>query len=172
MNYKWYILYVSTGQEYKVRDEINKLTKIDEDIKESFVPVVKTFKISKGKKVDDEKKMFPNYVFVNMDFNKNSYTKIKSISKVLNFLGSKTRPQEVTEEKIIEYKKRSEENNSFLKSSFDIGDMVKIIEGPFDGFIGTIESESSEKNVLKISLSIFGRTTLVDIESDRVEKVN
>ena len=170
MSEKWYVLYATSGCEYKIRDEINNLSKTDEDIKECFVPIIKSSKIYKGKRVDNEKKMFPNYVFVKMNMNNESYTKVRNVSKVLGFLGSQTKPQEVSETEIEEYK-RAIENNTTFDNLFEVGDTVKVIDGPFESFIGTIESKDFEKNLLKVSISIFGRVTVINIETNKVEKV-
>ena len=172
---KWYILYTSSNQEYKVRDSINELIKTTNFVEEVFIPTVKTTKVVRGKKVEGEKKMFPSYVFIKMEMNKDNYVTIINIPKVLGFLGTKNNPEEIPETRIDEYKRRINDD-SFLKNdnTFEIGDTVKVIQGPFESFIGTIEGKGSDKkkNILKISISIFGKSTSVEIESNRVEKVN
>ena len=126
----------------------------------------------RGKKVESTQKLFPNYVFVNMEMSNENYATIRSIPKVLGFLGSKTKPEEVSDAKIEKLKNRIDEENSSLgEDNYEIGDTVKVIDGSFASFTGTVESKDSEKNVLKISISIFGRPTIIDIETNRVEKV-
>jgi len=172
MNNKWYILNVVAGQEGKICDEINDIAKENEFVKSAFIPAKKVVKHVRGKKVDATQKLFPNYVFVNMEINSDSYAIIRSIPKVLGFLGSKTKPEEVSDSKIESLKTRiNDENNQKEENNYEIGDNVKVIEGPFDSFTGTVESKDSEKNILKISISIFGRPTVIDIEANRVEKV-
>lgn len=169
---KWYIVNVVAGQENKICDEINKLATENEFIEKAFIPVKKVFKHVRGKKVEVAQKLFPNYVFVNMEMNNASYGVIRNIPKVLGFLGSKLKPEEVSDEKISKLLERiDEENNVSEKDIYEIGDIVKVIEGPFESFTGTVESKDSEKNILKISISIFGRPTIIDIEAKRVEKV-
>ena len=103
---------------------------------------------------------------------KDSYGAIRSITKVLNFLGSKDKPEEVSDAKMEKLmNKITEENNLSEENVFEIGETVKVIEGPFESFTGTVESKDADKNVLRISISIFGRSTIIDIEANRVEKI-
>ncbi len=172
MTNKWYIVNVVAGQENKICDDINKLSKENELIKEAFIPIKKIFKHVRGKKVEAAQKLFPNYVFVNMEMNNDSYGVIRNIPKVLGFLGSKLKPEEVSDSKMEKLMNRiNEENNLMEENIYEIGDTVKVIEGPFESFTGTVESKDSEKNILKISISIFGRPTIIDIEANRVEKI-
>lgn len=172
MSNKWYIVNVVAGQENKICDEINRIAEKNEFIKEALIPVKKVFKHVRGKKVEATQRLFPNYVFVNMDMNDGSYSAIRNISKVLGFLGSKLKPEEVSDSKMEKLLMRiDEENNSVEKNIYEIGDTVKVVEGPFESFTGVVESRDSEKNILKISISIFGRPTIIDIEASRVEKV-
>lgn len=169
---KWYIINVVAGQENKICDDINNIAKTNENIKEAFIPTKKVFKHVRGKKVESAQKLFPNYVFVNMNMDKDSYGAIRSIPKVLNFLGSKDKPEEVSDAKMEKLmNKITEENNLSEENVFEIGETVKVIEGPFESFTGTVESKDADKNVLRISISIFGRPTMIDIEANRVEKI-
>ena len=169
---KWYIINVVAGQENKICDDINNIAKTNENIKEAFIPTKKVFKHVRGKNVESAQKLFPNYVFVNMNMDKDSYGAIRSIPKVLNFLGSKDKPEEVSDAKMEKLmNKITEENNLSEENVFEIGETVKVIEGPFESFTGTVESKDADKNVLRISISIFGRPTIIDIEANRVEKI-
>lgn len=169
---KWYIINVVAGQENKICDDINNIAKQNENIKEAFIPTKKIFKHVRGKKVESTQKLFSNYVFVNMEMNKDSYGIIRGIPKVLGFLGSKIKPEEVSDAKMEKLmNKITEENNLSEENIFEIGELVKVIEGPFESFTGTVESKDSDKNILRISISIFGRPTIIDIEANRVEKI-
>lgn len=173
MTNRWYIVSVAAGQENRVCNEINNIAKECDGIKEAIVPVKKVFKHVRGKKVDAAQKLFPNYVFVNMEMSDNSCAAIKDISKVLGFLGSKLKPEEVPDSKMEKLMNRvNEENDLSGESIFEVGDTVRIIEGPFETFTGVIESKDHEKNILKISVFIFGRSTMVDIEANMVEKIS
>lgn len=172
MTNKWYIANVVAGQENKICDEINEIAKNNEYIEKAFIPTKRAFKHVRGKKVETPQKLFPNYVFVNMEMNNESYAVIRNIPKVLNFLGSKLKPEEVSDSKMEKLmNKINEENNLLEENIYEVGDTVKVIEGPFDSFTGVVESKDPEKNVLKISISIFGRPTVIDIEANRVEKI-
>ena len=96
----------------------------------------------------------------------------RKYSEILNFLGSKDKPEEVSDAKMEKLmNKITEENNLSEENVFEIGETVKVIEGPFESFTGTVESKDADKNVLRISISIFGRSTIIDIEANRVEKI-
>lgn len=169
---KWYIVNVVAGQENRICDEINEIAVGSDFVEKAFIPVKKNFKHVRGKRVEVTQKLFPNYVFVKMEMNNTNYGIIRNIPKVLGFLGSKLKPEEVSDEKISKLMERiDEENNLSEENVYEIGDTVKVVEGPFESFTGTVESKDSEKNILKISISIFGRPTIIDIESKRVEKV-
>lgn len=172
MTNKWYIANVVAGQENKICDDINEIAKNNEYITKAFIPTKRVIKHVRGKKVEAAQKLFPNYVFINMEMNNDSYAIIRNIPKVLGFLGSKLKPEEVPDSNIENLmKKISEENNSLEENVYEVGDTVKVIEGPFDSFTGVVESKDPEKNILKISISIFGRPTVIDIEANRVEKI-
>ena len=170
MDFKWYIVNVVSGQENKIAAEINRIAAANDDIKEAFIPVKKAVKYVRGKKVDDLQKLFPSYVFVNANLNPSSKEVIRGIPKVLGFLGTKTKPEVVPEEKIKKLMEKVEEKIEDDKV-FEIGENVKITEGPFESFTGSVESKDEEKKMLKISVSIFGRPTLVDIGFAKVEKL-
>jgi len=172
IDYKWYIVNAVSGCENSVCKEINKLASVNEDIKEAFVPVKRVFKIVRGKKVEAEQKLYPAYVFVNMKCNNTVLGVIRSIPKVLGFLGgSKFKPDTVSEAEVERIRNRMMSEASLEEEAFDIGDKVKIVDGPFDTFVGTVDGFDKEKNILKVSILIFGRTTLVDIDKSKVEKV-
>lgn len=170
MGLKWYIVNVVSGQERKISDEINRIASKDKDIEKAFVPVRKTIKVKKGKKVEDLQKLFPGYVFVNVSLGGDAYDKINSVPKVIGFLGPKAKPEVISDEKVESILKKMETQETEEEEvTFDIGDTVKVIAGPFESFTGTVERY--EKKMLKISISIFGRPTIVDIDVSRVEKV-
>lgn len=171
MNYKWYIVNAISGCENSVCNEINKIALSNEFIKEAFIPTKKAFKILKGKKVEVEQKLFPAYVFVNMVCNNSTLEIIRNISKVMGFLGPKFNPNVVSDEEIVRLREKMLTSGAVDEDIFEIGDTIKIIDGPFESFIGTIDMKDDEKRTLKISVSIFGRATIVDIDYSKVEKV-
>lgn len=172
MDYKWYILYASSGYESKVSAEINKIAEGNELIKEAFVPMKKAFKISKGKKVEVEQKMFPTYVFVNMVCNYTTLDIIRNVPKVLGFIGpNKYKPNAVPESEIKRLKEAILNDSENIEDVYEIGDSVRVIDGPFETFVGTVEANDTEKKILRISISIFGRATTMDIDYSKVEKI-
>lgn len=172
MDFKWYTLAVYSGSEIKVVDDINKLAVVNENIKEAFVPIKKVLKLSKGKKVEATQKVFPNYIFINMIANRFTIDELRSMPKVMGFLGTNPlRPESVSEAKINKMKQESQQNVIVEEDKFEIGDTVKIKEGHFESFSGIIEGKDESKNLLKIAISIFGRSTIIDIDSSKVEKV-
>lgn len=173
MDFKWYTLAVYSGSEAKVAKDINKLAEIDaENIKEAFVPVKKVFKIVKGKKVESTQKVFPNYIFVNIVANRNTIDKLRTLPKVMGFLGNNPlKPEIVSEDKIKKMKQEAEEDLVLEDDKFEVGETVRIKDGHFESFTGIIESKDDSKNILRIAISIFGRTTNIDIDSSKVEKI-
>ena len=176
MTYKWFIASVVSGQEQSVSDDINRIIEKEGEackIKEALVPTKPVIKVRRGKKVEDKQKLFPGYVFINMVANGDVFTRLRNSTKVLGFLGPKNNPKPVTDlkvQKIIEEASSVAEKTNSL-DVFDIGESVKIIKGPFESFTGVIEEKDLNKNRVKLSVSIFGRATSVDLEVSQIEKV-
>ena len=173
---KWYILNVMAGQENKVASDIKTLmlkSPAGKYIAEVLVPTKPVFKIKKGQKVQEMQKLFPGYVFVNANLNSDAYSLINSVQKVMGFLGGKNNPQPVAKEKMDDILKSSEQQIVDNKNlSFEIGETLKINEGPFESFTGVVEDFDAEKQKIKISVLIFGRATSVELDVNQVEKVS
>lgn len=170
--FKWYTLTAYSGSESKVANDINKLALTNEDIREAFIPTRKTIKISRGKKVESDQKVFANYIFVNMIASRATIDKLRSMPKVVGFLGSNPlNPESISDAKIEKMKQESNRDTVAEEEKFEIGDTVKIKEGHFESFTGTVEGKDEAKGLLKIAISIFGRSTMVDISTDNVDKV-
>jgi transcriptional antiterminator NusG len=170
MDYKWYTIATYSGSEVKVSEEINKMAAADSNIKEAFVPMKKVFEIRKNKKVEVDQKVFQNYIFVNMASDLDTINKIRSIPRVIGFLGKAAKPESVEPEKIDKMKREAAQGIAAEEEKFEIGDAVRIREGHFESFNGIVEGKDESKNVLKIAISIFGRSTIIDIDSSKVEK--
>jgi transcriptional antiterminator NusG len=172
MDFKWYTLATYSGSEVKISEEINKLANENENIKEAFVPMKKVFKVVRGKKVEANQKIFPNYIFVRMIANRSTIDLIRTMPQVMGFLGGNPlRPESVPDENINKMKRDAEKDVAVEEERFEIGETVKIKDGHFESFTGIIEGKDEAKNILKISISIFGRSTIMDIDSSKVEKV-
>ena len=171
----WYIVQAYSGFENKVADSIKDVmnkNSLNSSLGEILVPTQKVTEVKKGKRSQKQKKYFPGYVLVKLDLNKNIYHKIKNIQKVSGFLGPEGKPVPVSDneiKKIIDQANESKENpNSGI--SFEIGEKVKVCDGPFASFNGLVEEIDEDKSRLKVSVSIFGRPTPVDLEFHQVEK--
>ena len=173
----WYIVQTFSGFEQKVadmlKDTIKKKEKLLEDkIEDVLVPTHEITEVKRGKRVQRKKKYFPSYVLVKMEMNKELYHMIKNINKVTGFLGTTGIPAPVPEKEINKIMGRIKEGTLAPKTqvTFDIGEQVKVCEGPFASFSGLVEEVDEEKSRLKVSVSIFGRPTPIDLEYNQVEK--
>ena len=172
----WYIVQAYSGFENKVADSIKDImskNSLESNLGEILVPTQKVVEVKKGKRTQKEKKYFPGYVLVKLDLDKNIYHKIKNIQKVSGFLGPEGRPVPVSESEIKKIMGQIDETetNPTAGISFEIGEKVKVSDGPFASFTGLIEEIDEEKLRLKVSVSIFGRPTPVDLEFNQVEKI-
>ena len=171
----WYIVQTFSGFEQKVastiKDMINK-QELDSKIDDVLVPMHEITEVKRGKRVQKKKKYFPSYILVKMEMNKELYHMIKNIQKVTGFLGTTGNPAPVSEKEIDKIMGRIKEGTLIPKTqvSFDIGEQVKVCEGPFASFSGLVEEVDEDKSRLKVSVSIFGRPTPIDLEYDQVEK--
>ena len=171
----WYIVQAYSGFENKVADSIKDImskNSLESNLGEILVPTQRVTEVKKGKRTQRQKKYFPGYVLVKIDLSKQIYHKIKNIQKVSGFLGPEGKPIPVSEkeiEKIINHVNQSEIDPS-SGIIFEIGEKVKVCDGPFSSFTGLVEEIDEEKSRLKVSVSIFGRPTPIDLEYDQVEK--
>jgi len=172
---KWYIVQTFSGFEQKVAEtlrEIVKIKELSEKICEIQVPLHEVTEVRRGKRVQRTKKYFPSYVLVKMEMNKELYHMIKNIQKVTGFLGTTGQPAPVSDKEIDKILGNIKEGSLVPEPSisFDIGEQVKVCEGPFSSFTGLVEEVDEEKSRLKVSVSIFGRPTPIELEYNQVEK--
>jgi len=172
---KWYIVQTFSGFEQKVANSLKDLIKkkeLNEKIEDVLVPMHEVTEVKRGKRVQRKKKYFPSYVLVKMDMSKEFYHMIKNIQKVTGFLGSRGNPVPVSDKEIDKIMGGIKEGSLTPKTmvSFDIGEQVRVCEGPFASFSGLVEEVDEEKSRLKVSVSIFGRPTPIDLEYNQVEK--
>ena len=171
----WYIVQAYSGFEKKVvesiKDELKKY-KLEENLGEILVPTHQINLDKKGKRTKKESKYFPGYVLVKIDLTTQIYHIIKNLTTVSGFLGSGDKPTPIsdTEIQIILGQVAENADNQKTGISFEIGEKVKVCDGPFASFNGLIEEIDEEKSRLKVSVSIFGRPTPVDLEFNQVEK--
>jgi len=171
----WYIVHAFSGFENKVAETIKdkiKIDKLEDKIEEVLVPVHEVTEVKRGKRVQRKKKYFPSYVLVKMEMNKELYHTIKNIQKVTGFLGPTGSPVPVPEKEVEKIIGGIKEGSLVPEPrlTFDIGEQVKVCEGPFASFSGLVEEVDEEKSRLKVSVSIFGRPTPIDLDYNQVEK--
>ena len=171
----WYIVQAYSGFEKKVVESIKDVltqNKLEANLGEILVPTNEVTEVKRGKRTKKQKKYFPGYVLVKLDMNKQVYHLIKNIQKVSGFLGSADKPTPISDKEIQRILGTVSESANIQKSgiSFEIGEKVKVCDGPFASFNGLVEEIDEEKSRLKVSVSIFGRATPVDLEYHQVEK--
>lgn len=178
MAQRWYIVQAHSGFEKKVAQSIKEqavqkgLTTLIDDV---VVPTEEVTEVRRGKKTQAERKFFPGYVLVKMDLTDATWHMVKNTAKVTGFLGGGKggRPVPITEKEAESIFAQVRDGVAPSRSNivFEIGEQVKITEGPFESFVGIIEDVEEEKQRVKVSVSIFGRATPVDLEYGQVEKV-
>ena len=171
----WFIVQTFSGFEQKVAEIIKENIKkknLEEKIEKVEVPMHEITEVKRGKRVQRKKKYFPSYVLVKMEMNKDLYHMIKNIQKVTGFLGSRGTPAPVSTVEIDKILGNIKEGSLAPEPrlTFDIGEQVKVCEGPFASFSGLVEEVDEEKSRLKVSVSIFGRPTPIELEYNQVEK--
>ena len=154
-----------------IRDQA-KQHGLEESFSEILVPTEDVVEIRRGRKINSERKFFPGYVLVKMDLSDEAYHLIKNTPKVTGFLGSQSKPAPVSEKEVARIVGAIEESIEKPRATirFDLGEKVKVTDGPFASFDGVVESVDEDRERLRVSVSIFGRATPVDLEYSQVEK--
>ena len=176
MAHRWYVLHVYSGFEKKVAEAITDKAAqkgLSDSVEEIMVPTEEVVEMRRGKKVSAERKFFPGYVLIKMELNDNLWHLVKDIPKVTGFLGANNKPAPVSEKEAQRLIQQVQEGVDRPKPSvtFDIGEELKVVDGPFASFNGFVEQIDEDKQKLKVSVSIFGRATPVELEYSQVEKI-
>ena len=171
----WYIVQAYSGFEKKVVESIKDIlvkNKLESHVGEMLVPTQEVTEVKKGKRVKKQKKYFPGYILVKLEMTKQVFHLIKNLQKISGFLGTEDKPTPISDKEIQRILGTVSESAINQKSgiSFEIGEKVKVCDGPFASFNGLVEEIDEEKSRLKVSVSIFGRATPVDLEYNQVEK--
>jgi transcriptional antiterminator NusG len=174
--HKWYIVHAYSNFEKKVAEAIRDQARsqgLEDRFSEILVPTEDVVEIRRGRKVNSERKFFPGYVLVKMELTDEAYHLIKNTPKVTGFLGSGNKPIPVSEKEVQRIIGAVEEGVERPKPTirFDIGEGVRVIDGPFASFNGTVEQVDEDRARLSVTVSIFGRATPVELEYAQVEKV-
>ncbi len=176
MSARWYVVNVYSGSEKKVAESLREqaiLKKMEDKILEVLVPTEEVVEIKKGAKVNSERKFFPGYILVKMEMSDECWHIVKNTPRVSGFLGSRNKPQPISNAEAERIIKQMEEGVERPQTviDFEIGEQIRVIDGPFASFVGVVEEVDSEKSRLKVSVSIFGRYTPVELEFSQVERV-
>jgi transcriptional antiterminator NusG len=175
MTKRWYIVHAYSNFENKVADSIREQAKqrhLDQLFDEILVPKEKVQEVRRGRKVDTERKFFPGYVLVKCELTDEAYHLIKNTPKVTGFLGADNKPMPITEAEATRLLQQVQEGIERPKPSvsFEVGEQVRVSDGPFASFNGTVEEVDDSRSRLKVAVSIFGRATPVELEFGQVEK--
>ena len=172
----WYVVHVYSGFEKKIAQQIKEQAAqkgLAEQFEEVLVPSENVVEVKRGRKISSEHKFFPGYVLVKMDLTDDAWHLVKNTPKVTGFLGSKTRPQPISDAEADRILKQNQEGVDRPRPAvlYEIGEQIRVADGPFTSFNGTVEEVDEEKGRVKVSVSIFGRSTPVELEYSQVEKL-
>ncbi|MBL7130045.1 MAG: transcription termination/antitermination factor NusG [Candidatus Omnitrophica bacterium] len=173
---KWYVVHTQTGSEDKAKLALEAKiasSSMQEFFSQIVIPTEQISEVRSGKKKISQRKFFPGYLLIEMDLNESTWLLVKTAPGVTGFIGSGNRPSALTSEEVENILERTQEAQvkPSPKVSFEIGEPVRVTDGPFENFNGVIEEVHPDKQKIKVSVSIFGRSTPVELEYWQVEKV-
>ena len=176
MALQWYVIHVYSGFEKKVAQSIEEQAKqagMTDVIERVLVPIEEVVEIRRGSKVNAERKFFPGYVLVNMEMTDETWHLVKNTPKVTGFLGGRGRPTPISAAEADRIMRQVQEGIERPKPAitFEIGEQVRVCDGPFNSFNGFVEDVDEERARVKVAVSIFGRATPVELEYSQVEKL-
>ncbi len=173
--HKWYIIHILSGSEKLIKQAIQEQAAkkgLSHMFGEVVIPVVEVPEVKRGKQVKTEKKIMPGYMFVQMELNDDTWHLVQNVPKVTGFLGSGSKPRPVPENQVRAVFEQLETKAKDVSAAklYDIGERVMVTDGPFESFTGIVEEVDGEKGKLKVSVSIFGRATPIDLAFSQVKK--
>jgi transcriptional antiterminator NusG len=173
---RWYVIHVYSGFEKKVAAAIREQAEqksLSDHFEDILVPTEEVVEVKRGAKVSSERKIFPGYVLIKMDLDDETWHLVKNTAKVTGFLGGRGKPLPISDAEAARIIRQIEEGIERPKPSltFEIGEQVRVSDGPFTSFNGVVEEVDEEKSRVKVAVSIFGRATPVELEYSQVEKV-
>jgi transcriptional antiterminator NusG len=173
---RWYVINVYSGFEKKVVQSIREQAEkngLSDRFEDMLVPSEEVVEIKRGAKVNAEKQYFPGYILVKMDLSDETWHLVRGIPRVASFLGAQGKPSPISEREVLRIIQQVQESVDKPRhfSTYEVGEQVRICEGPFSSFAGIVEDVDDEKGRLKVSVTIFGRPTPVELEYTQVEKM-
>lgn len=171
---KWYVVHTQSGFEAKAKESLEQRTKTlgyEDKIFDIVIPMRDVVVIKKSKKKNIKEKVFPGYLLINMKLDDNSWLVVRTTQGITGFVGSGTKPTPISKEEVKAIKQFVKQEQPRFKTKFSVGEAVKVTDGPFSDFIGSIESIDDAKGKVKILVSIFGRETPVELDFLQVSKL-
>jgi len=174
---KWYVVHVYSGFEKKIAQQLKEQAAqkgLADQIGDILVPSEEVTEVRRGQKVNSERKFFPGYVLVKMRMTDEAWHLVKDTPKVTGFLGARNKPSPISEAEALRIVQQVQEGVDKPKRPavvFEVGEQVRVADGPFTSFMGSVEEVDEERGRVKVSVSIFGRATPVELEYAQVEKV-
>ena len=174
---RWYSVSVLSNFEKKIAEQIRTKvaeSELEDQIDEVLVPTEEVIEVRRGKKVATERRFMPGYVLVHMEMSDEGYHLVNSINRVTGFLGPQGRPMPMRDAEVQQILGRVEEGQDAprVEISFEVGEQVKVADGPFEDFDGMVEEVDDDNQRLKVTVSIFGRATPVELEYTQVSKMS
>jgi transcriptional antiterminator NusG len=173
---RWYVVHVFSGSEKRMAQAIQEQAasnNLEDQIEDVLVPTEEVVEVRRGAKVQSERKFFPGYILVKMELSDAAWSIVQSQSRVTGFLGGKGKPVPITNAEAERLLKQMDEGveRPATTITFDVGEEIRVVDGPFESFNGLVEEADDEKARLKVTVSIFGRSTPVELEYSQVEKI-
>lgn len=166
---KWYVVYTYSGYENKVKTNLEKMVEnrnLQEYILDIVVPMEERIEIKAGKRKSTLKKVFPNYVLIKMIMNDDTWGAVRAVRGITGFVGAGAKPVPLSETEM-----RAMGVEESVVVDFEVGDSVKVVAGPLENFIGTVEEINMEKKRVRVSVAMFGRETPVELEFMQIQKI-
>lgn len=171
---KWYVIHIQTGYEARVKQALEQRVKslgVEDKIFEVVIPMREIFVVKKGKKSKAIEKVFPGYVLIHMILNDDSWLVVRTTEGVTGFVGAGLKPTPISEKEVAAIMKFVQQEQPKFKTKFSVGEAVKITEGPFVDFLGTVDLIDDERGKVKVLVSIFDRETPVELDFLQVAKL-